>query len=57
MAQLAVEREVVDFQVRSRTLGINCARVSLAAHGGFIVQQARALLCNPSGGDCVMFTE
>ena len=32
---------VVDFQIESRTsLGINFARVSLAAHGGFTAQQA-----------------
>ena len=54
MTKLA-QREVVDFQIKSRTsLGINCARVSLAAHGGFTVQQARAQLCDPSGGSCVM---
>ena len=35
------------------SLGINCARVSLAAQD-FTVQQARAQLCNPSGGDCLM---
>ena len=33
------------------------ARVSLAAHGGSTVQQARAQLCDPSGVDCVLFPE
>ena len=36
------------------SLGINCARISLAAHSNFTVQQARAQLCDPSGGDCMM---
>ena len=48
MAELA-ERELF-----TSSLGINCARISLAAHVGFPVQQTRAQLCGPSDGDCVM---
>ena len=36
------------------SLGINCARFRLQPTVVFPVQQARAQLCNPSGGDCVM---
>ena len=47
IAKLA-QREVVDFQVEKSYLPWNQLH-------GFTVQQARAQLCDPSGGDRVMF--
>ena len=34
-----------------------CAKISLAAHSGFVVQRASALLCDPSGKDCIVLAE
>ena len=51
MAELP-QREVVDFQVQTSYLPLHQLRkvFRLQPLGGFPVQQARALLCDPSGG-------